>query len=152
MATLPELESLITSAKLEYKIECDKLRNLEELYILAMNAEKEASDNLKYIYLIHEINEIPIKPNDNKHTGNILHASYSNDCDFTTLYESIKTHELYLDETKQNKARAYTACKNQRTIVTQATQILQKAIFLRASLLCKSIDEIIEESGYKIKN
>ena len=146
MATLSELEPLLISAKAEYKLECEKLRNLEELFIVARNAEKEAANNLKYIYIIHEINEIPIKPNENKHTGNILHASYSNDCDFTTLYESIKAHELYLDQTKQNKASAFVAYKNQQTIVTQAIQILQKATFLQGTLICDSIYEIIKKN------
>jgi hypothetical protein len=145
MVSLIELDYLITNAKLEYKIEREKLNSLEDLYLLAEEKEKEAFDNLKYIYLIHEINEDSVKQSQNKHAENILYASYLNDCDFTSLNESIKAHEQYLNKTKQNRLDIRVDCMNQHSIVIKAIQILQKASFLKATLLCKSIEKIIEE-------
>lgn len=143
MTTLIELESFMTPAKLEYNNECEKLRNLEILYSIAIEKEKKLIENLKYSYLIHDIDDVSI--NSNKYTGNILYASYINDCDFTILYESIKKQEQYLYEETQNKIKLHTDLKKQQGIVVQAIEILHKACYLKESLLCKNINEIIQK-------
>jgi len=141
MESLNELESLIASAKLEYNIECEKLHNLEYLYSIAVEKEQ------KYIYLIHDINENNTKPyrNEDKYTIDILHASYLNDCDYTELYESIKVYELYLVEIKHNKLLAHNNCMTQQTIVNQAIKIIQDALYIKESIICKSIEKIMEK-------
>jgi hypothetical protein len=143
MITLSELENYIISAKLEYNIEREKLRNLENVYLLIDEKEQDAINNLKYLYLIHDMNETH-ENHESKYLGNILHASFIHDYDFTTLYQSVKAHELYINETKQAKLEALVALKSQHNIVIEAIKLFQKAFQFKEKLICESINVIIE--------